>query len=172
MTFMKIFHHLDLGCPVLKEPFSPTTTIHPPANCGTTTAPCMWTNEFKNQLTSHSSWLRVLFFDLAYKQCNGIIKGWLHCLTPESIGRLLVNNILMFNSTSCLAMAQIHLSLIKRIKIGRPILIYQPLHFIILSSLHKKNYLLMCSLTRVLLKKSSWQYVKNAFDLAEERPCL
>ena len=172
MTSMKIFHHLDLGCPVLKEPFSPTTTKHSPTNCGTTTAPCMWTNEFKNQFTSHSSWPRVLFFDLAYKQCSGITKGWLHCLAPESIGRLLVNNILMFNSTSCLAMAQIQLSLIKRIKIGRPILMYQPLHFIILSSLHKKNHLLMCSFTRVLLKKSSWQYFKNAFDLAEERPCL
>ena len=28
------------------------------------------------------------------KQCNGIIKGWLHCLTSESKGRFLANNIL------------------------------------------------------------------------------
>ena len=30
--------------------------------------------------------------DLAHKQYNGIIKEWLHCLTPESIGTFLVNN--------------------------------------------------------------------------------
>ena len=32
--------------------------------------------------------------DLTHKQCNGIIKGWLQCLTSESKGRVLVNNIL------------------------------------------------------------------------------
>ena len=66
------------------------------------------------QVKSHSNWLRVLLFDLAHKPWNGIIKGWLHCLTPGSIGRLLVNNILMFDSTWCLVMAQIQFSLIKR----------------------------------------------------------
>ena len=30
--------------------------------------------------------------DLAHKQCNCIIKGWLHCLTSESKERFLVNN--------------------------------------------------------------------------------
>ena len=40
-----------------------------------------------------------LLVDLAHKQCNGIIKGWLHCLTPEPTGRFLVNNELMFGST-------------------------------------------------------------------------
>ena len=30
----------------------------------------------------------ALLFDLAHKQCNGIIKGWLHCLTPESIWKI------------------------------------------------------------------------------------
>ena len=33
--------------------------------------------------------------DLGRKQCNGIIKGWLHCLTSESEGRFIVNNILL-----------------------------------------------------------------------------
>ena len=28
------------------------------------------------------------------QKCNGIIKGWLHCLTSESRGRFLVNNML------------------------------------------------------------------------------
>ena len=74
----------------------------------------------QNQVTSHSNWPRVLLFDLAHKQCNGIIKGWLHCLTPESIGRFLVNNILMFDSAWCLIMEQIQFSLIKKIKIERP----------------------------------------------------
>ena len=47
----------------------------------------------RNQVTSHSNLTRVLLFDLAHKQSNGIIKGWLHCLTSESIGRFLFNNI-------------------------------------------------------------------------------
>ena len=58
--------------------------------------------------TSHSNWPRLLFFDLAYKQCNGNIKGWLHCLTSESKGRFLVNNILLGSACS-LVMAQIQL---------------------------------------------------------------
>ena len=65
-------------------------------------------------------WPRVLLFDLAHKQCNGIIKGWLHCLTPKSKGRFLVNNMLMFCSAWCLVMAQIQFSLIKKAKTGRP----------------------------------------------------
>ena len=73
----------------------------------------------QNQVMSHSNWPRVLLFDLAHKQCNGIIKGWLHCLTSESKGRFLVNNIL-FGSAWCLVMAQIQFSLIKKIKIGHP----------------------------------------------------
>ena len=35
----------------------------------------------KNQVTSYSNWPSVLLFDLAHKQCSGIIKGWLHFLT-------------------------------------------------------------------------------------------
>ena len=52
----------------------------------------------QNQVTSRSNWQRAMLFDLAHKQCNGIIKGRLHCLTSEW-GRFLVNNILMFDST-------------------------------------------------------------------------
>ena len=40
---------------------------------------------------SHSNRSRVLLFDLAHKYCNGIIKGWLHCLTSESKGRFVSN---------------------------------------------------------------------------------
>ena len=79
----------------------------------------MWTNKIKTKTkpsTSHSNWPRVLLFDLAHKQCNGIIKGWLHCLTSESKGRFLVNNVLMFGSAWCLIITQIQFSLIKRNK--------------------------------------------------------
>ena len=57
------------------------------ANYGTTTSPCMWTNEIKTKTKlsmSRSNWSRVILFDLVHKQCNGIIKGWIHCLTSES----------------------------------------------------------------------------------------
>ena len=70
----------------------------------------------QNQVTSHSNWPRVPLFKLA---CSGIIKGWLHCLTSESQGRFLVNNVLMFGSAWCLVSAQIQFSLIKKIRIGR-----------------------------------------------------
>ena len=98
-------------CPSTSKTFPPSKT-----NYGTTTAPRMWTNDIKtkNQVTSHSKWPRVLLFDLAHKQCNRIIKGWLHCLTPESVGKFLVSNILMFDSAWCLWMAQIQFSLIKK----------------------------------------------------------
>ena len=75
----------------------------------------------QNQVRSHWSWPRVILFDLAHKRCNGIIKGWLLCLTSEWKGRLLVSNIqLVFGSAWRQAMAQIQFSLIKKIKIGRP----------------------------------------------------
>ena len=70
----------------------------------------------QNQVTSYSNWPHILLFDLAQKQCNDIIKGWLHCLTSESNGRFLVNNMLMFGSTWCLVTAQIQFSLIKKKK--------------------------------------------------------
>ena len=63
------------------------------------------------QRTKSKEKQNVLLFVLIHKQCNGIIKGYLHCLTPESIGIFLVNNILMFDS-ACLVMARIQFSLI------------------------------------------------------------
>ena len=51
----------------------------------------------QNQVTSHSNWPRAQLFDLVHKQCNGITR-WLHCLKPVSIGRFLVNNILMLDT--------------------------------------------------------------------------
>ena len=70
----------------------------------------------QNQFMSHSIWPCVLLLDLAHKQCNDFIKGWLHCLTSESKGRFLANNILIFDSSWCLVMAQIQFSLIKKMK--------------------------------------------------------
>ena len=74
----------------------------------------------QNEVMSHSNWPRVVLFDLAHRQCSGIIKGWPHCLTSESNGRFLVNYILKFGSAWCLVMAQIQFSLIKKIKTWRP----------------------------------------------------
>ena len=74
----------------------------------------------QNQVTSHPNWLRVLLFNIAQKQCNGIINRWLHCLTSESKWRFLVNNILMLGSAWSLVMAQIQFSLVKKIKIRLP----------------------------------------------------
>ena len=62
----------------------------------------------------------LLFFDLAHKQCNGIIKGWLHCLMSESKGSFLVNNILMFGSAWCQVMAQNPISFNKKNKCWTP----------------------------------------------------
>ena len=31
----------------------------------------------QNKVMSHSNWLHVLLYDLAHKQCNGVIKRWL-----------------------------------------------------------------------------------------------
>ena len=61
----------------------------------------------QNQVTSHSNWPRALLFDLAHRKCNGIMKGWFHCLTSESNERFPVNSILIFGSSWCLVMMQI-----------------------------------------------------------------
>ena len=74
----------------------------------------------QNQVTSHSNWPLVILLDSNHRQCNGIIKECLHSPTSESKGRFIVNNLLMFGSPSCLVMAQIQFSLMKKIKIGRP----------------------------------------------------
>ena len=68
----------------------------------------------QNHVTSHSNWPPVLLFELASKQCNGIIKGWRHYLMFESKGSFLDNNILMFGSARFLVVAQIQFSLIKK----------------------------------------------------------
>ena len=70
--------------------FKRTTPLPSTTNYEITTALCMWTHEIK--ATTKQS--HVTFF-----------KGWLHCLTPESIGRFLVNNILIFDSAWCLVIA-------------------------------------------------------------------
>ena len=68
------------------------------------------------QKQKHSNWPGILSFDLAHKQCKGIIKEWLHCPISELKGRFLVNNILMFGSAWCLVMSRIQFSLIKKNK--------------------------------------------------------
>ena len=85
-----------------KRIFSPSST-----NYGTTNA-CERTKskQKQNQITSHSNWPRVLLFRVAHKQCNRIIKRWVHCLTSEL-------------KAWCLVIAQIQYSLIKKLKIGR-----------------------------------------------------
>ena len=76
---------------------------------------CEWAKskqkQNKSKVTLHLYWPPILLSDLAQKQCNGIIKGWLHYLMSESKGRFLVNNILL---AWCLVMAQIQFSLIKQ----------------------------------------------------------
>ena len=100
----EFFHPLDLGCSSLNKSLPPSThplkqTREQQPHRACERIKSKWK---QNQVTSHSNWPRVLLFDLAHKQCNGIIKGWLHCLTPESIGRFLVNDILMFDSAWCM----------------------------------------------------------------------
>ena len=46
----------------------------------------------KQKVMSYSNRALVPLFNLPHKQCNGIIKGWLHCLMSESKGRVFVNN--------------------------------------------------------------------------------
>ena len=64
---------------------------------------------------SNSNWPRVLLFDLAYKQWNGIIKRSLPSSVSESKGSFLVSNIL-FGSACCVVIARIQFSLIKKKK--------------------------------------------------------
>ena len=55
---------------------------------------------------------RVLLFNLVHKQCNSLVKRWLHCLTSESKERFLVKNVLVFASVR----AQIQFFLLKKYK--------------------------------------------------------
>ena len=77
----------------------------------------MWkkSKQKQNQVRSHSNEPSVLLFDLAHKQCNGIVKGWPHCYSSEWKGTFFVNNIL-FGSVWCVVMAEIQLSVIKKKK--------------------------------------------------------
>ena len=75
----KCFHPLDLWRPILNDP---QPHVLSPTNYGTTTAPCMWTNQIKTKTKSH----------VTFKLTT------LYCLKPESIGKFLVNNVFMFDS--------------------------------------------------------------------------
>ena len=103
MMSMKIFlfSRQSTPCPSLSEFFPrslPLASIFiitpappaPPPSPRTITALCIVhvneQNQNKNQVMPHSK--RVLFIHLAHKQCNGIIKEWLHCLTLEPLGML------------------------------------------------------------------------------------
>ena len=94
----KCFHTLDFGRPILNEPptlFQQTMEQQSHRSCERTKS--------KQYQVSHSNWPRVLLFDSAHKQSNGIIKGWLQCLTPVVIGRFLVNNIITFDSLNMMS---------------------------------------------------------------------
>ena len=99
MMSMKIFlfSRQSTPCPSLSEFFPrswplASNFIRTPPSPRTITALCIVhvneQNQNKNQVMPHSKWPRVLFFHLAHKQCNGIIKEWLHCLTLEPLGML------------------------------------------------------------------------------------
>ena len=94
------FHGPPLLCPSTSKIFSPpgtwksnfkrTPSPTPPLTHNThphTLSNKLWNNNHtvhvnkQNQVTWRSSWPPVLLFDLAHKQCHGIIKEWLHCLT-------------------------------------------------------------------------------------------
>ena len=66
-----------------------------------------------------SNWPRVVLFHLAHKQWNGIIKGWLHCLTSDSKERFKEYYFNVWFSMSGHDTNPIFFN--KKIKIGRPI---------------------------------------------------
>ena len=127
----KLFHPLDFGCPVLNEaPPTPIPLPNPPQKTMEQqphrACERRKLTEKQNQVTSHSNWPGVLLFDIANKQCNDIIKEWLHCLTPESIRRFLIINVLMFDSAWCLVMVQLSKYLFAtKIKLGRKKIVEQ-----------------------------------------------
>ena len=63
-------------------------TATPPSltNYGATIALCTWTNQIKTK--AKPNWPHAIVW-LAHIQCDRIIKGCLHCLTPESINNCL-----------------------------------------------------------------------------------
>ena len=61
---------------------------------GTTTASCMWMNEIKTKTKSSHFTFKFTtrsIVRLAHRQCNGISKEWLHCMTSELKGRFPVD---------------------------------------------------------------------------------
>ena len=98
MCFFVPLYSCVRSCPKISRKIKSQT------NYGRTTALCMWTNEIKTKTPPSP----VTF------QCNGIIKGWLHCLISEPKGRFLVNRILMFDSAWCMVVAQLQFYLIKK----------------------------------------------------------
>ena len=139
----KFFHPLDFRRPISNEPLPRLSKWY--CACERTKS-----KQKQNQVTSYSNWPRVLLFDLVHKQCNGIIKGWLYCLTPESRGSFLVSNISMFDLACSLVMVQIQFSLTKKIKIGRPEHSLPPTHpfvrqhLIFVLTLHPVKVDVMC----------------------------
>ena len=140
----KFFHHLDLGSPILHQP---------PLQIFKWYRACERTRSKQNQVTSHSNSSSVLLFDLAHKQYNGVIKGWLHCLMSESKGRFLVNTTLMFGSAWYLVMSQIKFFFLKKNKdwMSRTLATTHPLgpiisHFCLTptSTLHPQSERHMC----------------------------
>ena len=67
----------------------------------------------KSQVTMHSNWPRVLYFDLTYGRCNGII-GDGFCWRRSQWGDFFFGGVPMFGSAWCLVMAHIQFSFIKR----------------------------------------------------------
>ena len=150
----------------------------------------MWTNracgrtkskQKQNQIMLHSNWPRVLLFYLAHKQCNGMIKGLLHCLTLESKGKFLVNNILIFGSAWCLVMAQIQFSLIiKKDWTSRTLanpppstsnkisfLSYPPAPSKWTSMLKQKEKYQDCCFSELFVNKEKWKKHENNFSSFE-----
>ena len=90
---------------IMRKTIEPTPC---PSTSNTFSPPWPWMSNFnrtvhvkknkskqkQNQFTSHSNWPLIPLFNLARKQCSGIIKEWHHCPTSESIVKFLVNNIL------------------------------------------------------------------------------
>ena len=78
---------------------------------------CEWTikkikqKQKKTKVTSYSNWPDVLLFDLAPNNAMVSLKNGFSCLTSESKGRFLANNILL---AWCLVAAQIKFSFIKK----------------------------------------------------------
>ena len=54
---------------------------------------CEWTKskQKENQPTSHSNWPRVLLFDLAHRECNGILVQKVDIICVSPLSKITVN---------------------------------------------------------------------------------